>query len=222
MCGRFVLKSPFSDLAKLYRAIFETNAPARYNIAPTQDIATVAVGKDGTRKIVAMTWGLVPSWSKAFKAEFTTINAKSETLADSKIYAKPFQSRRCLIPADGFYEWKKLDAKTKQPYFFTLKSGPMAFAGLWESWRDREQENVRLSATIITTTANDVVAPIHTRMPAILDERSQDIWLTADTKQDALAELLRPYPAERMEAWPVDRAVGNVRNDGPHLILNSA
>lgn len=218
MCGRFVLKSPFSDLAKLYRAIFETNAPARYNIAPTQEIATVAVGKDGVRKIIPMTWGLIPPWSKEFKAAFTTINAKAETLETSRIYAKPFQTRRCLIPADGFYEWKKLDAKTKQPYCISCKEGPMAFAGLWDTWRDKEQDKLRLSTTIITTEANSLVADIHIRMPVILDSAAQDLWLAPDTTPDVLKRLLRPFPANEMQSWPVDKAVGNVRNDGEVLI----
>jgi len=218
MCGRFTLKSPFSDLAKLYRAIFETNAPARYNIAPTQEIATVAVGKDGVRKIIPMTWGLIPPWSKEFKAAFTTINAKAETLETSRMYARPFLSKRCLVLADGFYEWKKLDAKTKQPYYFSRKNGPMAFAGLWETWRDQEQDKLRLSTTIITTNANSLVSDIHTRMPVILDTVAQDQWLAPDTTPAALKTLLRPFPADEMQSWPVDKAVGNVRNEGEGLI----
>jgi putative SOS response-associated peptidase YedK len=166
-----------------------------------------------------MRWGLVPYWAKDIKIGFSTINAMAETVDTKSVFREAFKRRRCLVPIEAFYEWKKLDAKTKQPYAIALADrGIMALAGLWETWRSPASETVR-SFTIITTTPNELCAEIHNRMPVILGPEAWAQWLGEEEAEgDGLKSLLVPYPAEGMMAWPVSQRVGNVKNNDPSLI----
>jgi putative SOS response-associated peptidase YedK len=163
---------------------------------------------------------LVPYWAKDVKIGYSLINGRSETAAEKPAFREAFKSRRCLIPADGFYEWKKLDPKTKQPYAIVMKDRSLfGFAGLWERWKDKASGEVVRSFTIITTTPNEVCAPIHDRMPVIVDPANYGKWLGEESVDPVrLLSLLKPFPAEQMEAYPVGTAVGNVRNDEPGLL----
>ena len=219
MCGRFVLKAPFSELVRLYRITNNVNLEPRYNIPPTEDIAVVR-SHEGKRTLDMLRWGLVPWWSKDLKVSFSNINAKGETVAEKPAFRDAFRERRCIIPADAFYEWKKLDAKTKQPYAIVMKDrSPFGFAGLWERWKDRTSGQTIQSCTIITTTPNEVCAPLHDRMPVILPAESYARWLGEEpTDPPHLMAMLKPYPAEAMEAYPVSTRVGNVKNTDAALI----
>jgi putative SOS response-associated peptidase YedK len=166
-----------------------------------------------------MRWGLIPYWAKDPSIGIRTINAKAETITTAPAFREAFKYRRCLIPADAFYEWQKRDTKTKQPFAIAMKDGePYAFAGLWEKWKDRKAGIDLLTFTVITTDPNDVVQPMHDRMPVIIPERDYDRWLQPGDPNRPPVDLLRPLDAEKMMAWKVDRAVGNVKNDRPELI----
>ena len=191
--------------------------------APTSTQPVIRQNRDtGEREMVMMRWGLVPYFAKSladFKG-FSTINAKAETVTSSAMWRGPFERRRCLVPADGFYEWKKLDAKTKQPYAFGLKDAmPFAFAGLWDAWKDSANGEWLQTFSIVTTEPNEVTAEVHTRMPVILQARNHDRWLTRGLNQPPV-DLLRPYEAEAMTIAACNPLVGNVRNNGPEM-LNS-
>jgi putative SOS response-associated peptidase YedK len=165
-----------------------------------------------------MRWGLIPFWAKDPNIGLRTINAKAETITTAPAFREAIKFRRCLVPADAFYEWQKLDAKTKQPFAIAMKDGqPYALAGLWEKWKDRKSGSELLTFTIITTDPNEVVQPMHDRMPVIIPERDYDHWLKADPERPSI-DLLRPFEGDKMTAWKVDRAVGNVKNDRPALI----
>ena len=167
-----------------------------------------------------MRWGLVPFWSKDGKAAFSTINARAETITTSPLYREAMKRRRCLVPADFFYEWKKVDAKTKQPYAIALQDwSPFAFAGLWESWRDKATGETKDTYTVITTDPNSLMETIHNRMPVILRREDYDRWLTPGDPSHLPVDLLRPYDADSMKAWKVSSDVGNVRNNRPELCL---
>lgn len=225
MCGRYVSATPPDQIA----AYFEAEAPeallqASYNVAPTSDV--YAVLSDGSiRHVDAFHWGLVPLWAKDPKIGSKMINARAETLAEKNAFKSAFKRRRCLIPADGFYEWRKdPDApKTakKQPYFIHSPDGePYAFAGLWEVWRgpNKDQEPLR-SCTIITTTPNEPMAAIHDRMPVILPRSAWSTWLDRDIDDLALlGKLLVPAPAETITMHTVSTEVNNVRNNDKHLV----
>ncbi len=195
--------------------------PPRYNIAPTQPI--VAVSNGAKERLESFVWGLIPFWAKDPKIGGKLCNARAETLMEKNSYKHAFKRRRCLIPADGFYEWKHVSGSaTKQPLYIRMKGGkPFAFAGLWETWKSPADELVQ-SATIITTAPNKLIAPIHNRMPAIVEPQAYDRWLeSGDQSPEQLGELsalLKPYPAGEMEAWPISTEVNNVRNDSPELI----
>ncbi len=165
-------------------------------------------------------WGLVPFWAKETKIGYSLINAKAETVAEKPAFRDAFKSRRCLIAADGFYEWKKIGAKTKQPYAITMKDrGLFGFAGLWERWTDKASGEVVRSCSIITTTPNEVCAPIHDRMPVIVAPEDYGKWLGEESADPLrLPQMLKPYPAERMTCFPVDSRVGNVKNDDAALV----
>jgi putative SOS response-associated peptidase YedK len=213
MCGRFSLFTPAPDLAGLFDlAGFPELAP-RYNIAPTQPVAAVRACDSG-RELVRLRWGLVPPWSRDTKV--APINARAEKAADKPMFRAALRKRRCLIPADGFYEWLALaGAKRKQPHCFRARDErPFAFAGLWERWvgPDGPVE----SCAILTTEANDLVRPVHDRMPVILPERHWAAWLDAGLQDAAaLVPLLRPFPADAMRAYPVGSMVNSPRNDWP-------
>src|SRR5208283_1164204 len=229
MCGRYVLadgKKVFMTFEQINKAKAEgvkiQELPPRYNIAPQQTAPVVAI-RNNEIIVESMKWGLVPHWSKDGKIQFNTINAKSETLDQSKTYAPYFKSSRCLVPATGFYEWKKItnDAglTEKQPMYISMKDGnPFLMAGLFSVWKD-EQGVEHPTYTIITTTPNELVSQIHDRMPVILPQEKINEWLDRNNKDtDSLKKLLVPYPADKMQAVPVSRMVNNPRNDNPDLI----
>jgi putative SOS response-associated peptidase YedK len=165
-----------------------------------------------------MRWGLVPFWSKDGKASYSTINARAETVPTSATYREAFKRRRCLVPADLFYEWQKVDAKTKQPYAIALKDGDLfAFAGLWETWKDKLTGETKETYTVITTDPNEVMEPLHNRMPVVLAPNDYERWMAPADPAKLPVDLLRPYPAEEMTAWKVSAAVGNVRNNEASL-----
>jgi putative SOS response-associated peptidase YedK len=191
----------------------------RYNIAPTQPVAVVP--NDGKNRLDFFTWGLIPSWAKDPEIGSRMINARGETLAEKPAFRAAFRRRRCLVLADGFYEWKKIpDSKSKTPMYIRLESGkPFAFAGLWEIWNSKDGSTI-LSCTIITTEPNELVSDIHNRMPVILHPDSYSLWLDPgepDARQ--LTGLLKPYPAELMAAYPVSTLVNNPRHESPSMIV---
>lgn len=218
VCGRYARFTPAEIYARLFDAEAEVALLApRYNIAPSQPVLAARNGPGGTREMVALQWGLIPFWAKDPKTGYSTINARAETVASKPAFRQPFRKRRCLIAADGFYEWQRTNHR-KQPYYIRLRAGePFAFAGLWEHW-ERDGEVIE-SCTIIVTQANSLVAAIHDRMPVILPQTDYDTWLNPQLQDPgALNPLLRPYPADGMIASPVGLAVNNPRNDSPELL----
>ena len=216
MCGRFSLAVDYTALEEKFHFTFPDDWNPRYNIAPSQSILTVTQ-KENRRVGQPMRWGLVPFWAKDMKIGYKMINARAETLAEKPSYKHPFRKQRCLIPADGFYEWKKI-GQTKQPYRFQLKSGePFAFAGLWDQWK--QGNDILYSCTIITTHPNSLVGEVHNRMPVILREDDYETWLDPEmTDLYSLQSLLAPYPEEKMEVYPVSQRVNSPKNDDPSLI----
>jgi putative SOS response-associated peptidase YedK len=214
MCGRFTLRTPLTDLSQQFlfdlgpaavAAAEATLSRPRYNIAPTQEIAAVRLDTAGQRELSALHWGLVPSWAKDARRAASMINARGETVAEKPAFRAAFARRRCLILADGFYEWKKV-GKAKQPYCFRLtRDQPFAFAGLWETWRGPTgTEGPSLeSCTIITTTANELCRELHERMPVILDPADYDRWLEPAATKNDLLPLLAAYPVAEMKSEPV-------------------
>jgi putative SOS response-associated peptidase YedK len=220
MCGRCTLKTPVNILAEQFQIDeYPSSMSASYNIAPTQEVAAV-IAEEGKRKLEMLHWGLIPSWADDPQVGNRMINARGETVSVKPSFRKAFRNHRCLVLADGFYEWQKT-GDGKQPYYIRMEDGsPFAFAGLWESWNDGRE--IR-SATIITTDANDVVAPIHNRMPVILRPEDYDLWLDPDfDEKELLTSLLKPYPAEAMEAYPVSRRVNRPSNNEPSCIESVA
>lgn len=221
MCGRYTLTAPWESLVRFFRVSGATplNLPARYNIAPTQDGVAIRAGEDGARTVSPLRWGLVPSWADDIGIGNKLINARAETVAEKPSFREAFAGRRCLIAADGFYEWRLEDGR-KQPFRIGFRGGKLfAFAGLWESWTAAQDgggvakgEQVE-SFTIITTSANPKIHPIHPRMPVILPEQAHDTWLAPDAAPAALQRLLRPHPPEDMAFYRVGTHVNNVRND---------
>jgi putative SOS response-associated peptidase YedK len=233
MCGRFTSTTEPADLAA-YFAADHAAAPdlgARYNVAPTDEVYAVVASGD-ERRLGAVRWGLVPFWADDLSVGSRMINARAETLVEKPAFARPFANRRCLIPADGFYEWQPLgpvdpgrrSRPKKQPWYIRRSDGDvLAFAGLWESWRPRPAHGDRdgrvVSCTIITTSANGRIRPLHDRMPVVLPPSAWDAWLDRDNHDVAsLQRLLEPAPAELFDLVPVSAAVSDVRNDGPGLI----
>jgi putative SOS response-associated peptidase YedK len=217
MCGRYLLISPVEAMRRLFDVGGFLNLPPRYNIAPTQEAPVVRLERDGGRELVPLRWGLIPSWVKDPSIGNRLINARGDTVADKPAFRTAFQQRRCLVPADGFYEWQARP-DGKQPYRIGLADdGLFAFAGLWEWWKSPEGESLE-TYTIITTDANDLLRPIHGRMPVIIDEGDHARWLDPKTAPADAKALLKPFPSERMRAVPVSRRVNNVRNDDPDCI----
>ena len=223
MCGRFASSTPVAVLAETFQ-VQEVKAPdlgEKYNVAPTDDVYAVAESKDGTRKLGTFHWGLVPFWSKSRKGGARMINARVENLV--KTHRRTLERRRCLIPADGFYEWQdRGEDRKKQPFFIHMKDGsPMALAGLWEVWHDPDDPDAEplRSCTIITTDANQVVARTHDRMPIILPEEAWEPWLDVGNHDiETVKSLLVPAPSDLLEVYPVSMEVNSVKNDGPHLV----
>jgi len=220
MCGRFTLTIDPGDYIDAFpRFVFpEKNAP-RFNIAPTQPI--LAVPNDGRNAADFFVWGLIPSWAKDPTIGSRLINARAETLSEKPAFRGGYKYHRCLILADGFYEWKQQPGtKSKTPYFIHLKSGaPFAFAGLWDSWQSPDGGVIQ-SATIITTTPNSLMATLHNRMPVILPPETYAQWLDpAPRTPDSLVNLLVSYPSEKMEAHPVSTLVNSPANDRPECLI---
>lgn len=218
MCGRFARISSVDTFAALFSAPPAPALAPAYNVAPTHDLLLARNAADGGRELVTLHWGLVPHWSKGPDPKYSMINARADSVATKPAYRDAFKRRRCLIAADGFYEWQRT-SRNKQPYFVRLRGGqPFAFAGLWDHWEAEGQAPID-SCTIITCDANALVAPIHERMPVILPPRLYAAWL--DPQQSTpwkLSALLKPYPDTLMEAYPVGLAVNNPRNDSAALI----
>lgn len=221
MCGRFTLVDPGSTLAKILDALnrpfivpFFPKYTPKFNIAPTQYVPVIR-----QQDVVLMRWGLVPSWSKSLTGP-ALFNARAETVAEKPSFRTAFKRRRCLIPADGFYEWQVISPKQKQPHYITLRTGkPFAFAGLWESWHPPNGPLVE-SCTIITTSANEFMQPLHDRMPVILSPEEYGPWIDPElTEPEQLLPMLDQYPGEEMTEHAVSSLVGSVRNDSPELIL---
>ncbi len=245
MCGRYFRRSEKQEIAERFRAgkVFEDPLTADYNIAPTTFQPVIRLSRDsGEREMALLRWGLVPFFAsnlKEFKG-MTTFNARAESVATSATWREPFKRRRCLIPADGFYEWAEKVVETprvgarvkqsksgKQPYAVRLRSGDggmMAIAGLWDAWKEpkkspQEVDRWLQSFAMVTTEANELMSTIHTRMPVILHERDWEEWLDRDDTRPAPVHLLRSYESEEMTLEPCNTAVGNVRNNGPEMLV---
>jgi putative SOS response-associated peptidase YedK len=222
MCGRFTLRTSPQEVAKTFGLLEVPDLRVRYNVAPTQQVLTIAL-QDGKRQGQLRRWGLVPSWADDPKIGYRLINARAETVADKPSFRSAFKRSRCLVVADGFYEWKKgANAKTKQPFYIRLKQDrPFAFAGLSERW-SRNGETIE-SCTLITTDPNELMAAIHDRMPVILLRDDYDLWLDPEFEdKQKLLSLLRPYPANEMKAYPISTLVNSPKNDVAACIEASA
>lgn len=214
MCGRFAFYSPSEATAALFGVDGALAVEPRYNIAPTQFVAAIRNNETQARELVMLRWGLVPFWARDPAIGNRMINARAETVAEKPSYRQAFKHRRCIVLADGFYEWHR-EGDIKTPYFISLASGePFALAGLWESWKDRESNESLQTTTLITTAANDFMKPLHHRMPVILQPETADEWLSG--RNECLQGEAERAPA--LHAWPVSRRVNNARNQGEDLI----
>lgn len=214
MCGRFSQAISSAAIADAFR-VEPIDLPPRYNVAPSQTVAAVVEFPNAPRQLHLLQWGLIPAWAKDPSIGYKTINARAETAAEKPSFRSAFRHRRCLIPADGFYEWQQAaEGKgKKQPYFIGLQERqPPAFAGLYERWASATGE-ICETCTILTTTANEIVAPIHDRMPVILAPDEYELWLDASATIDRLQALLDPYPADAMHLYPVSTLVNSPKND---------
>lgn len=214
MCGRFAFYSPSEATAALFGVTTSIAVEPRYNIAPTQYVAAIRNDKQEQREIVMLRWGLVPFWAKDPAIGNRMINARAETVAEKPSYRAAYKHRRCVVLADGFYEWQR-QGDGKVPHYISLASGePFALAGLWEIWKDKENDESLQTTTLITTAANDFMTPLHHRMPVVLGPDTADDWLAGSNDLlDNVAERTPP-----LQAWPVDRRVNNARNEGDELI----
>jgi len=215
MCGRYSLVPTENIAARFDIQQQQLNIQPRYNVAPSQSMPVVV--RNSPNRLVEMQWGLIQSWSKEPRAQFSTINARAETVTKSPVFRGPFKSRRCLVPASGFYEWQRT-GQGKQPFCIRLKHGDLfAFAGLYDVWHDPDG-NELYSYTVITTVPNELVAPIHNRMPVILRREDEQVWLDKEADSAQLLALLQAYPADKMVAYPVSRAVNSPANEGAELM----
>jgi putative SOS response-associated peptidase YedK len=231
VCGRYVTVSSPALLAERFHVteIRAEELEPSYNVAPRADVPVIAERRTepeavARRVLDVVRWGLVPFWAKDPKIGDRMINARAETILTSNAFKRAFERRRCIVPADGFYEWQKFDDKRKkQPWFIRRRDGePLAFAGLWEIWRDPEAPEGApplRSCVIITTRPNELLEPIHDRMPVVLPEADWDTWLSVDNRDSAsLTKLLAPLPAVELEAWPVSTLVNKADNNSPELL----
>jgi putative SOS response-associated peptidase YedK len=220
MCGRFAY---FSNGYNDYELLHFPEPPRfeNYNISPSQDILAIRTSPEtGQPEYTMLHWGLVPFWSKRDKTKFPLINARSEGIEAKPSFREPFKRKRCIIPASGFYEWQKVN-EHKQPYFIRpVDGGYFALAGLWDSWRGENGEDIN-SCTIITTTANATMKEIHDRMPVILEKMNIVAWLDPGKEQADLLAMLAPYPESLIEIYPVSNKVNSPRNNGPECIIRS-
>lgn len=221
MCGRFSQRQSAEAIAQAFQVLEVPSLTPRYNIAPTQAVATVLQNSQQEgRHLKMLHWGLIPSWAKDPKIASKLINARAETVAEKPSFRSAFRQRRCLVVADGFYEWQQQEnKKQKQPYYFRFKDeSPFAFAGLWERWEDPNGKEIQ-SCTLLTTQANDLMRPIHHRMPVILSPKDYELWLDPEVKKPELLQpLLHPYPTEEMTAYPVSKLVNKPTNDSADCI----
>jgi putative SOS response-associated peptidase YedK len=220
MCGRYSLTSPVESLRRLFQFDNSPNLGLRVNIAPTQEVAAVRTreGTQDKREIALLRWGLIPSWAKSADMSAKMINARSETVAEKPAFRSAFRKRRCLIPADGFFEWHS-EAGGKQPYRVVRRDGePMAFAGLWENWREPGSGEEITSCAILTTEASKDIAHIHHRMPVILEPDEFSPWLDPSSDRSALQKLLHTLPEGKLKSYPVSKAINKVANDDPKLL----
>ena len=219
MCGRFSLAKEMEDLVNQFGLPFDdlvlNDLKPRYNIAPGQ-LSPVIIRED-KNKLKMFKWGLIPFWSKDTKIGYRMINARSETITEKNSFKNPFKNKRCLVIADGFYEWDRPDKKTKIPYRLVMKDRePFAMAGLWEVWE--KKADPLYTFTIITTSENNLIKPIHDRMPVILPKDNREIWLDPKSNEAELKELLVPYDSNKMDMYRVSDIVNNARNDVPECI----
>lgn len=225
MCGRYGRRADKQRIAEWMQThstnIFDDSilAPS-YNIAPQSFQPVVRLQPEtGERELTVMRWGLVPFWASNTRMAFSTINAKSESIATSPTFREAWKRRRCLVPAEWFYEWQKLEEKQKQPYAIAMEDGRLfAFAGLWDAWKDEATGQVLETYTIITTAPNELLEPIHDRMPVIVAREDYQRWMAPADSANLPVDLLKPYPAEKMKAWKIGKAIGNVRNNSPELV----
>lgn len=220
MCGRFTLLATGDEIAAEFDLPAPPDVRPRYNIAPTQNVLAIRAAADGIRDVATLHWGLIPPWSRDPSMAARMINARCETLTEKPAFRGAFKERRCLIPCSGFYEWRSIEgAKRKQPYFIRMANESLlALAGLWERGKDAEGKQIE-SCTVITTEPNDLIRPLHDRMPVILDRRNFDQWLNpSDSDLSKLTSLFCPFPGNRMVAFPVGLTVNAARNDTPACI----
>jgi putative SOS response-associated peptidase YedK len=220
MCGRFTQTTPVEQLAEQFQAVVAIEEPPtpNYNVAPTQDVVGIVQPETGPRELHLFHWGLIPFWAKDPAIGNRMINARAETLAEKPAFRTALEKRRCLVLADGFYEWQKTSTGKVPMYIYRLDGRPLAFAGLWERWQSPGGDLLH-SCTVITVPPNDLMAPIHDRMPAILPDEALDPWLDPErhAREEAL-KLLAPFPAELLTAHPVSSFVNNPRNQGAACI----
>ncbi len=218
MCGRYGRTSDREAVMDYFDIEEAPDFFPSYNVAPQTFQPVVRLDAEGGRELRLMRWGLVPFWAKEAKAGYATFNARAEEITGKPAFREAVKRRRCLVPADNFYEWQKLGPKEKQPFAIGLKNGePCAFAGIWETWK--HEEELLETFSVITTDANALMEPIHTRMPVILKPSDYARWLQPAEPSHLPVDLLRPYDAEAMRAWPVSARVGNVRNND-HALLD--
>jgi putative SOS response-associated peptidase YedK len=229
MCGRFVSSTPVSKLVEqfLVEDVAVDEHDPSWNVAPTSEVLAVAARREGGRRLGTFKWGLVPSWAQDPSIGTRMINLRAETVSEKPSFKRTLAKHRCIIPVDGFYEWKAMGkGRKKQPFFIRSRDGTvLALAGLWEAWKetgttgDSDDEWLR-TCTIITTTPNKLLEPIHDRMPVVLPPETWDAWLDRDNEDiDSLAKLLEPAPADLLEFYPVGTDVNSVRNDGDQLVM---
>ncbi len=220
MCGRFTLVSPYVVITERFHASAPPDLQPRYNIAPGQDVLCVI--RDGENRLEPLRWGLIPYWAKDPAIGSRLINARAETLAEKPSFRYAFAKRRCLIVADGFFEWRPAGKRRVPVYIFLKSKKPFGLAGLYETWKSPDGKDLR-TCTLITTEANDLVRPMHDRMPVILSQDVEDRWLDPGQGNcGMLLSCLKPYPAEAMAAYDVNTAVNNTRHDAPDCILPAA
>ena len=219
MCGRFTLVAPGDAIAELFNLAGAPAISPRYNIAPTQPVAGIRISqKDKARELTHFHWGLIPRWAKDSSIGSKMINARSETAAEKPSFRAAMRYRRCLIPADGFYEWRKVNGR-KQPMRIQIKDGGLfAIAGLWEHWQSRDGSEIE-SCTLLTTNPNEKLKQVHNRMPVIIHPDNYELWLDPAVQDPAdVQHLLRPYPAEEMGFYPVSTHVNSPHNEDPSCI----
>ena len=221
MCGRYSQRQSAEIIAQAFQVDNVPPLKPRYNIAPTQSVPTILQLSTSTnRQLKMLHWGLIPSWAKDSKMGSKLINARAETVAEKPSFRSAFRQRRCLVLADGFYEWQQKEDKQKQPFYFRMSDEhPFAFAGLWEHWEDKNTGKTIESCTLLTTEPNELMQSVHNRMPVILEPKNYDIWLDPEVKNPELLQpFLHPYPAEEMTSFPVSKAVNKPSNDTAECI----